>query len=912
VLIEGVTIESLWPWIVVAQELVHPLSLGQRSAAAAALGSAGVGAINTLVGDLLPAAEGRSTRAQSEWSTRQPPTGTIDRTSAHGNTAGRPALFAAFRYLLEWCSNERPLLLLFDNLQRFDESSVELFRQLLPTLQRASVMLVVTLRDPSQRITDGHRSLVAELLHGPNVNAIEPRRLSSRDVMILARSREVELTSEEASRIANESGGNPLFVLELLRAILEARSARANSDVQSSLSEARVLRRISSVIQHRFSALQEDTQKLLQMAALLGRHVSNVELSALSLVNGDLLASLTEAERAGFISSEPHHSYRFTHELVRRAVVATIPAAEQSRISVSAACQLEESYGQHAERHAARLAALFLRGNTEDARDRGIRYSLITANRAIETYAWESALATADDLLAQYGTHLDRDTTSRLRLARGSALFRLARRYEAFEEFLAVFDYFYEMRDLDAIITLLRNHSYVEAGDVEVHHIARQALRLLTPGSSREFDVRYHYAFTCNAAIGDYESALEQADRLVQLAQSAPDPVRSTLSLSKRAYILIRLRRFEQAKEHIRRLPELDPDQAPLIANYATMVRAGLARIEGRTELAMKLYQRCVEIVRLTDDTALTATMIHFVARMTLHRGDWPSAMRLSRKSAELHAMNGNAFHQFILACYYSGSFDEGDKKLAELLEQSSKTPTLRGTIPANAACSIALRFASTGERTWTDCGKWIAATIIGDTHAHPVPVARAAFALAHILRSEERKDGEVDRALVELAREGLEVNSRYAVLQEDYALYAQALLADLDGDQTALKTLLQQAAAHARRISNLPALAWVLGEIATRFGDSDARREATEIASRLGMGPLLRTLNAARLPTKRELEVLRLVAEGLTNQEIAASLGISMHTVSRHVGNILRKLECASRTEAVSTALRLGLIRIK
>ncbi|MDZ7852652.1 MAG: hypothetical protein U5L98_08415 [Halomonas sp.] len=789
----------------------------------------------------------------------------IDRTRAHGYTVGRPALFAAFRYLLEWCSHERPLLLLFDNLQRFDETSVELFSQLLPTLQQTDVMLVVTLRDPSQRITAGHRSLVAELLHGPRAHAIEPRRLSRQEVTVLARSEEVELTSDEARRVTDESGGNPLFVLELLRAIAEARRARENVDLQSSLSEARVLRRISSVIQHRFSALAQGTQKLLQVAALLGRHVAHLELSALSLVNGDLHASLAEAERAGFLRSEPHHSYRFTHELVRRAVVATISGAEQARISESAARQLEESFGaaRRTPRGSARGASL--RGNTEDARDRGIHYSLVTANRAIETYAWESALATADDLLAQYGTYLDRDTTSRLRLVRGSALFRLARRYEAFKEFLAVFDYFYEMRDLDAIIMLLRNHSYVEAGDVEVHHIAKQALKLLTPGSSREFDVRYHYAFTCNAAIGDYESALEQADRLVELAESTPDAVRSTLSLSKRAYILFRLRRFEEANEHIRRLPDMDPGRAPLIANYATMVRAGLARIEGRTEFATRLYERCVEVVRLADDTALTATMIHFVARMALHRGDWMSAMRLSRDSAELHPMNGNAFHQFILGCYYSGNFAEGDNKLSELLAQSSKTPTLRGTIPANAACSIALRFASTGERRWVDDGTWIAATLIRDTNAHPVPVARAGFALAHTLRTEARTGGEVDRSLVELARAGLDVNTRYAVLQDDYALYARALLAELDGDEAALATLLEQAAAHARHISNLPALAWILCDIATHFEDTDARREAAELASRLKMEPLLRTLNTAPLLTKREVEVLGLVSEGLT-----------------------------------------------
>ncbi|MDZ7852653.1 MAG: ATP-binding protein [Halomonas sp.] len=50
VLIEGATVESLWPWIIVAQELVHALSPEQRSAAAKALGPAGVGALNTACG----------------------------------------------------------------------------------------------------------------------------------------------------------------------------------------------------------------------------------------------------------------------------------------------------------------------------------------------------------------------------------------------------------------------------------------------------------------------------------------------------------------------------------------------------------------------------------------------------------------------------------------------------------------------------------------------------------------------------------------------------------------------------------------------------------------------------------------------------------------------------------------------
>ena len=59
---------------------------------------------------------------------------------------------------------------------------------------------------------------------------------------------------------------------------------------------------------------------------------------------------------------------------------------------------------------------------------------------------------------------------------------------------------------------------------------------------------------------------------------------------------------------------------------------------------------------------------------------------------------------------------------------------------------------------------------------------------------------------------------------------------------------------------------------------------------------------------TERELETLRLVALGLTNQEIAEKLSISERTVGKHVSNILDKLHLANRTQAALYALRRGL----
>ena len=73
--------------------------------------------------------------------------------------------------------------------------------------------------------------------------------------------------------------------------------------------------------------------------------------------------------------------------------------------------------------------------------------------------------------------------------------------------------------------------------------------------------------------------------------------------------------------------------------------------------------------------------------------------------------------------------------------------------------------------------------------------------------------------------------------------------------------------------------------------------------------------LNAPRserppLLTRREREVLRLLAEGFRNDEVAERLGISPLTVRTHVRHAMEKLDAGTRTEAVATALRLSLIR--
>jgi DNA-binding NarL/FixJ family response regulator len=156
------------------------------------------------------------------------------------------------------------------------------------------------------------------------------------------------------------------------------------------------------------------------------------------------------------------------------------------------------------------------------------------------------------------------------------------------------------------------------------------------------------------------------------------------------------------------------------------------------------------------------------------------------------------------------------------------------------------------------------------------------------------------DLTLMDLRMPGKDGIQATAEIRNKFPAARILMLTTFDGDEDIHKALQAGAQGYVLKNSTRETLIPALRTVA-----AGERWIPKDIASRLASRKTFEEL------TPREIEVLQKLARGLANKEIADTLGISEHTVKGHLKNILGKLRVADRTEAVTTAILRGIIRL-
>jgi len=155
-------------------------------------------------------------------------------------------------------------------------------------------------------------------------------------------------------------------------------------------------------------------------------------------------------------------------------------------------------------------------------------------------------------------------------------------------------------------------------------------------------------------------------------------------------------------------------------------------------------------------------------------------------------------------------------------------------------------------------------------------------------IAAETGKPAEAQHALAELER----ASAKYDLpLLRAAVLSAKAIIAAVDGDDARAAELMEDAA--------------VLYDDAGFVHEAGTARRAVQKSRGEPSAPSV----SNALLTQREMEVLRLVAKGMSEREVADKLFISHHTAHRHLSNIRLKLNATTQAAAVAHALRVGLI---
>lgn len=414
-------------------------------------------------------------------------------------------------------------------------------------------------------------------------------------------------------------------------------------------------------------------------------------------------------------------------------------------------------------------------------------------------------------------------------------------------------------------------------------------------------------------AAGDYEAACAVAAEAASLAARHGDPSGFAIAVQAQGYMLIKLGRVREG------LGLLDEAMVSATSERLSPVITGMVYCA-----VILACQEIFEVRRAREWTAaLTrwcegqSDLVAFTGRCLLHRaeimqldGSWPDALEEARRAGQRFAETMNPAAG--VARYRAGEVLrlQGDFEAAE---EAYREASSAGREPQPGLAQLRL---AQGRQD-------AAATSIHRARAEttdPLRLAEVIPAFVEIMLTV----GELDEARVacdELGR----ISARYeSDLLSALVAYARGSVAVAEGDPERALPLLRDALQRWQEVEvpyDAARTRVLIAHACGMLGDEEAAalelEAAREAFARLGATPDLARVDALAggtdAPTHgltaRELEVLRLVAAGRSNREIAAALVISEHTVARHLQNIFAKLDVSSRTAASAFAYEHDLV---
>jgi DNA-binding CsgD family transcriptional regulator/tetratricopeptide (TPR) repeat protein len=850
----------------------------------------------------------------------------------------RHRLHAAVADVLDAVSQRRPVLLVIEDGHWADASTLLLLRHLARAEWSGRALLFATFRDTEADVPETLSQTLADLRRSDDVVRLRLGGLSDDEVLefvsLAANGRTGAELPPVARTIRELTGGNAFLVCELWRAFVETgviEVVGGTVRVTRPLTGLGTPESVREVVSERLARLAPTTTELLELAATAGAEFDlDVVRRGAGLDDRGFVAAFDEAVRSGIVEELPGRrlAYRFNHELVRRAVYDRLTGVRRAELHLRVG-EAREAAEVRSTRALADLAHHFTSAAALGDVRRAIEYNLLAARAATRALAFDDAgelLLTAIELgiegepqraevLLELGTVRHRAGKALDALGAFRSAAEIARR-RSDAELLARAAIGYEEASWrpgldqgavglleEAAAALGEQHSPLrvgllgglaraldmqgrrERGAIVRGNAIALARRLGDRAGLATILVRSYWA----RGTSPIAEILEMLTEAKVLGEELGDTEIQAEAMSWRVPTFVAICDIPSARREVLALREMaEATRQPFNLHVAEHYGAAIALSDGRLADADPMARRSEEAGRLL--TGRDASGTYGIQMFSLRREQG----RLAELAPVIRILAGSERAH--------GPWRPG---LASLLVELGMETQAKRELERIAAEGLE----PFRESLWLASLTYItdASAAVGDevtaglVYPELAPIVGTNVMIGHLVvyyGAAERYLGMLATTLGEwdLAEEHFEgaiaLNEHMEAttwLAHTKYEYARLLLKRGRGEHGPTTALLAEA-----------------DELAAR-GGMNALRNRIE-----GLG-----VHAApvRLPdglSAREVEILRLVARGLSNREIGTELFISEHTAANHIRSILRKTGCANRTDAASYAHRNALVDVE
>ena len=841
---------------------------------------------------------------------------------------GRFRQFDAVARLLAELAREQPVLIALDDLHWADELSLRLLEHLVQSATPAPILVVATYRDAE---LSRHRPLGRSLNRLASNLLVRRVRLRGLGIdgtrKLIDAMRAEPLSDEVVGAIHRQTEGNPFFVNEIGRHLSESFGLMDGDSLPRVI---KIPEGIRDVVSERLSRLSERCGQILEAASVLGRTFAQPTLERMFEDVGveDLTRALDEAIQARIIVERPgEHTLEFAHALLRESIYDELSRTRRMRLHALAAKTLRNQR-LDSQTTLVALANHWIESGLAGASEQAANCLTRAAEGAGRMLAYEDA---AESLQQAIDCLATQDETTSDRVAELEArLGEMQHRAGRTEAALATFDRLASIAELRGDADLLARAAIAFEGSrwrvgLPAHDstalLQRALERLPSNPSPRRVELLASLARARSYGLrerGESELALEA----IAIARALDD---ATLLCDTLGTVYTALRRdpelaeqrLDCCREHLALATELRDDQRREQASEVLRVELlESAHFEEFDQLLAESREVCRRLQEPHHDYQLA---LCDAMRSLLH-GRYDEVPTLARRAKRIGTLIQGSDAQGVYSLQMFTLFRDTGRlgEVEPVVEQMTQSNAHSLWGPGLALLFLELGQLDRAEQHF----ERLATRDFADVAADEMRLTSLAFVTEVCAELGDQRRAQTLYDQLRVHRGRLLVTGPGVACLGPVDRYL-GLLAATFGDADGAGRHFAEAAAMAQSIDALPWLARCCHDavgkgLEQQVGVDRPLDTARELAQRLGMSALLQSCDALRgrprlgvgieALTKRETEVLELLARGSSNKEIASTLFVSQATVATHVRNVLGKTGAKNRTEAAALALRAGM----